>query len=83
MEKPTFSKTSINPKGQQFIQVDSRKWNDMGFVEGRMTGFLEVKPEHADTVLDKLNDGTLITSFGDKNTATGLYEVQIVEKASV
>jgi hypothetical protein len=83
MEKPTFSKTKINPQGQQFIQVDARTWDDMGFVKGRQTGFIEVKPEHADTVLTKLNSGELVTTFGDKNAATNLYEVQVVAKPTV
>jgi hypothetical protein len=77
-----FSKTKINTAGQQFIQCDDKTWED-GMVTGRKTGFIEVKPEHADTILKDLKDGNRIATFGDKNAATNLYEMQVVKKAAV
>jgi hypothetical protein len=78
-----FSKTKINTSGQQFIQVDEKTWDEMGFVSGRRTGFIEVKPELADGILTALKGGEVIANFQDKNAATGLYEVVVMRKATV
>lgn len=73
-----YSKTKINANGQQYIQVDEKKWED-GMVVGRKTGFIEVEPAAADRILTELKDGKRIASFGDLNPATNLYDVQVVK----
>ena len=71
-----FSLTPINAKGDQFIQVTEKSFDEIG-LGTRNTGFIPVQPEKARAVLAKLKAGELTAEFGDKNRQTSLYEVTV------
>ncbi len=73
----TITKTNLSKSGKQYIMFTEEEWDDDGERTGVKTGFVQVKPEKADLILEKYRTGAKKRVFGTVRDNQGNYEMVI------
>lgn len=66
--------------GRQFLRFTQTQFDELGEAVFQQTGFVEVDPEKAESVLAAYQSGERKKAFGRYNRQTGLYDLETVRE---
>jgi len=82
MNEIKYSLTPSATSGKAYIRCATSSEDELGFIKNTV-GFLEVNPEKAPALLEKLQNGEIGVKFGARAGSNGLYEVTPVVSTEI